>query len=245
MKAAFRNWLIEHDNKILFVVLYAGLSLVLTLCLGLFWLLIIVAFHFMIEIIRHSFYSSSVRSIVLDSIWETKTDFALVLLAVFIAVYLDEILGMAGLGAAARTGTQCASRGVRFLSYQRTIRAIILTLDEMAIAIKAICCRKKPVVIKKTVHDEIVMNQDLQKLKTQKTDKPLNEPCDETMVANPHPSSWKGKWTTGDYISMSLFTVCFVLIVIAPLLLESYPGWNSMFKAIAHEFHPFAYVIGK
>lgn len=115
----------------------------------------------------------------------------------------------------------------------------------MAIALKAICCRKKPAVVKQTVHNEIENNHALQKPQTQKPAEPNDEPCYETLSANQQPTSWRGKWSPGDYMGMTLFTVCLILIIIAPLLLENYPDWNSMFKTIVEEFHPFAYIVGK
>lgn len=235
-----KNWLIEHDNKILFVSLYAGLSLVLTLLLGLFWLFLIVFIHLVFEIISHSYKKSNWRYIALHSIWETKLDFGLVLLALFICVYLDEILGMAGLGAVARTGTQFASRGVRFLSYQRIIRAIILSLDEMAIAVKAIFSRQK--LVNKSKKDR------LKKISEQNPPEHLSEIekaafiIPDSEVKNHTP--WKSKWGFGDYFGVSLFAVCLVLIILAPLFLESYANWNDLFISISKEFHPFAYIIG-
>ncbi len=239
MKSAFKNWLIEHDNKILFVSLYAGLSLVLTLCLGLFWLILIVFIHFVFEIIKYRYNNSDWRYIVLNSIWETKLDFGLVLLALIISIYLDEILGMAGLGAAARTGTQCASRGVRFLSYQRIIRAIVLSLDEMAIAIKAIWCRQKQRKQSRRVRLDGHSKQNLQMLQSE-IEQASFSGSDCIMKTQ---TPWTGKWSFGDYFGIIMLLVCFFLIIGAPLILENYTNWYALFGSIIKELHPFSYIV--
>lgn len=241
VSSPIKIWLIEHDNKILFVLLYAGLSLVLTLSFGLFWLLVIVLLHFVLEIIRHSYGNSNWRNIILNSVWETKMDFGLVLLALLISVYLDALLGMAGLGAAARTGGQCASRGVRFLSYQRTIRAILLSLDEVAIGIKAICCRQKPLSSKNKAQPEKIKRQNMYELPGENEQTGLINKDFGAGLKTP----WRGKWGFGDYFGVSLFTLSFLLIIVAPFIGDSYANWHDLFVNILKEFHPIAYLVEK
>jgi hypothetical protein len=48
------NWIAEHDEKLLFVLLYIGISLVLSITVSLFWLLFAVLLHLALEIIRQS-----------------------------------------------------------------------------------------------------------------------------------------------------------------------------------------------
>jgi hypothetical protein len=47
-----RRWIIDHDNSRLFVVAYVGLELVLSIFVGLFWLVFVVGLHVVFELVR-------------------------------------------------------------------------------------------------------------------------------------------------------------------------------------------------
>jgi hypothetical protein len=224
------SWITDHDNKTLFIVLYIGLSIVLSIAISLFWLLFVVLIHFAFELIKQSKVQSGDRNIFYESLWETKLDFALVVFALLLAVYLDFIFGVAGLGAAARGGTMAATRtgagaantgakvvqvSTRFAAIQRAIRGIILSLDDVANAAKSFFQRKKP--------------------KSEKINNPEKNIAGNQYAASG--SSWTSKWSVIDYIGIVLFAVSALLILLAPVLIGM--SWAEIISIASEEFHPF------
>ncbi len=131
--ARTRRWLLEHDNRVTFTIIYITLALVLSMAISMFWLAAVVAAHGIIE------YWSLGKQGIADhrlgrTLWHIKLDIMLVLAALWLGLYIDLLFGIAGLGAAARTGAQA---GARLIAWQRTIRGILLSVDEAALAAKA------------------------------------------------------------------------------------------------------------
>lgn len=148
-----RRWVIDHDSSWLFVVAYVGLAVVLSVWISLFWLVAVVGVHFAFECVRQAHHvrgrwraaASGERGrparprpahhlrgagrIARRALWEIKLDIALILFALVVAVYLEFVLGVAGLSAAGRLGAQA---GARFAGWQRALRGILLTVDDAA-----------------------------------------------------------------------------------------------------------------
>jgi hypothetical protein len=128
-----RRWLVDHDNRIAFTILYITLALVLSMVISMFWLVAVVAAHGVIE--HWSLGKTGIRDHRLArTLWHIKLDIVLVLAALWIGLYIDLLFGVAGISAAARTGTQAAAR---FVAWQRSIRGVLLSADEAALAAKA------------------------------------------------------------------------------------------------------------
>ncbi len=225
------NWVADHDNKKLFIVLYISISLVLSIAISLFWLLFAVLIHFTFELIGQSRKQENGRSVLLESLWETKLDFALVMFAWWLAIYLDFIFGVAGIGAAARVGAQTASRAgqvggkaveasARVAAWSRIIRAILLSLDDVGNALKAVyqskAKKKNPESSKEIITEEnysAVHKEDARQ-----------------------GSSWSLKWQVVDYIGVILFGLCLLLIVLAPVFIGV--GLSEIYEITVQEFHP-------
>jgi hypothetical protein len=222
----FFNWVIDHDNKILFIILYIGISLVLSIAISLFWLLFAVLLHLGLEVIRQSRVKKGGRAIFLESLWETKVDFALVAFALWLAVYLDFIFGVAGLGAAARFGVQGASRAgrigawlarltTRFAAWQRVVRSILISLD-----------------------DVFNLARIVQKSRKIKSNKKKGS-TEEVLPVTPDPTrtAWTMKWSFGDYLGMGLLSLFLLLVVFAPFLTQQ--SYADIKGIILEEFRPF------
>lgn len=128
-----RRWLLEHDYRPSFTVLYISLALILSMAISMFWLVAVVAAHGMLE------YWAMGRTGPNDlrlgrTLWHIRLDILLVLAALWLGLYIDLLFGVAGLGAAARTGAQVSAR---VIAWQRAIRGALLTVDEAALAAKA------------------------------------------------------------------------------------------------------------
>ncbi len=136
----FTNWIINHDSSKLFIALYIGLSVFLSIFISLFWLVAVVLVHFAFEIISNRYRKMSWLETWKESAHELKLDFVLVLFALWLAVYIDMIFGVAGIGAGARGVAQA---GARFAGWQRIIRGVLLSVDDVFQVIKSVFKYKK------------------------------------------------------------------------------------------------------
>jgi hypothetical protein len=136
MKAT-ANWIKEHDDRWSFIVLYIGGAVALSIWLNLFWVIMLMLVHFVLEIARGLLLQ--VRRPLMHALWEVKLDIALVLFALVVALYSEHVMAMLGLGQAARAGQ--AARGLqlatRFAIIERALRIIVLTMDDFARLVQA------------------------------------------------------------------------------------------------------------
>jgi hypothetical protein len=121
------QWISDHDDKWAFTVTYIGLSIILSIAISLFWLLVVVLIHVALEWIALK--NRKEPQLLQNLFWHLKLDLGLVLFALCLSIYMDTAFGLVGLGAAARTGAQV---GTRFIIWQRALRGILLTLDDAA-----------------------------------------------------------------------------------------------------------------
>jgi hypothetical protein len=123
--AALRRFVIEHDERWLFTVSYTALAVVLSAQVSLFWLLMVVAVHVAFETVRqrHLYPGCAVVRRVL---WATKLDLAFIVFSLALSLYLDTLLGVAGLGGLARLGIRAGS------GWTRALRAALLSVDDAA-----------------------------------------------------------------------------------------------------------------
>ncbi len=131
--ARARRWLLEHDHRVSFTVLYISLALILSMAISMFWLVAVVAAHAVIEYWTLGKLGPADQRLG-RTLWHIRLDIVLVLAALWLGLYIDLLFGIAGLGAAARTGAQVSARVV---AWQRTIRGVLLSVDEAALAAKA------------------------------------------------------------------------------------------------------------
>lgn len=132
---SLREWIREHDERWLFVVVYLGLAVGLSVFVSLFWLLAVGALHFVLEIFRQAHYRDGKRNVFLHALWEVKLDIGLILLALTLVLYIEVVLGLLGLQSAARATavTRAGARlGSRAAAWERNLRTFLLTVDEMA-----------------------------------------------------------------------------------------------------------------
>lgn len=161
--------------------------MVLTMVLSIFWLVAVVAAHAALE------WFALGRQGVRDHragrvLWHLKLDIGLTLVALWLGLYLDTLFGMAGLGAAARAGAQTTAR---FIAWQRTIRGVLMTVDEAAHVVKAVAMRKRGKV--------------------------SNAP--EAAAPDPRPP-WRLPWSRGDKFAVFFTLTWAVLILLAPVLTD-------------------------
>jgi hypothetical protein len=144
---SIREWVRNHDERWLFVLAYLGLAVGLSVMVSLFWLVVVAGVHFLFEVIRQAHYRDGRMNVVLHAMWEVKLDAGLVLLALVLVLYVDIVLGVLGLQSAARAGAVAragARIGTRAAAWERTLRTILLTMDEaVRIVYAAVLLRRR------------------------------------------------------------------------------------------------------
>jgi len=211
IKSSVVNWIMNHDDDKAFIITYIGLAVILSIAFGLFWLCMVVGIHFTFELLRQHYTDKPLPAALRAALWEVKLDIFLVLFAFVIAVYMEVVLGAAGLSAGARA---TATAGARFAGWQRVIRAIALSLDDLAQIIRAagkhISSRQKP-----------------------------GEESTDTggHTDNGHMHTEDSGISRADICSLAFGAVCIILIISAPLFTDHTPA--GVFTLIAEELHPF------
>ena len=184
-------------------MLYIGLAVVLSLALGLFWLLVVVGIHGILEFLRHILQDAKPSHAILETLWELKLDIGIIIFAFWLAVYFDVIFGMAGLTsagrAAAQTGSRLAQTSTRVVLWQRIIRGALITIDDFAIAFKQLGKSKRA---------------------KQAENGNVSQPVTPSTQATKRDdsTSWAVSYSTGDKLSIGFGLIFLVLILIAPLI---------------------------
>lgn len=201
------TWVAEHDDSWIFMVFYVGLALVLSMWISMFWLAAMVAAHAALE--WYALSRRGVRTHRLGTVlWHLKLDIGLVLVALFLGLYLDSIFGVLGLGAAARAGAQTAARVV---AWQRTIRGVLMTVDEAAHVVKAVATRNGG------------------------KQKPGAAAASAQGIADDRPP-WRRPWTRGDKFAVAFTLTWALLILLTPVLTDH--TVLSTLAVLAADLHP-------
>jgi hypothetical protein len=210
---SFKQWVINHDESWLFVGLYVGLAVVLSIWISLFWLVVVVAIHAAFEWVRQSELRTGFRPRLLETLWEVKLDIALVIFALALSLYMEVILGIVGLHAASRAGAATLRGGARFAAWEQVIRGFFLTVDDAAQVARALATKKSE-------------------------DKELTEEEAEALVT---PVSWWGswaaKWGKGDWIAVGMTVICIIFMLLATSLTDH--TWGSAAYTLLEELHPY------
>jgi hypothetical protein len=209
-----REWIDEHDHRWLFVLVYLGLAVALSVFVSLFWLVFMACVHLALECVRHLRPGWSAGQMFTHSLWEVKLDFALVLLALGAVLYIDVVMGVLGIQSAARAAavTRAGARAAtRVAAWERNVRAFLLTFDEMIRVGRAVALLWQRrggggarAVIAATTHTPT--------------------------------RPWRGRWTFGDRIAIGIVAVCLGLILGAPLLTTF--TWPEVVATLAAELRP-------
>lgn len=198
-----RRFVMEHEDRWTFIILYVGLAVVLSLVLSLFWLVVLLAIHIAFEFVTFGPVHRGLR-LLGETLWAVKLDVALLLLAFSLALYLDHLFGLLGLravaqvGTAARAGTRVATKAA---AWTRGIRSTVLVADDAVQVARAAGKRGE---------------------------------AEPEGGARP---PWRQHWHAGEWISVGLAFVSFLLVVLSPVLTDH--TVMSAKDALLHELQPF------
>jgi hypothetical protein len=222
-----RRFIIDHDDKWLFTVLYVGAAVLLSIWISLFWLVVVVGVHFAFELVRCRHHQHPWAGAVAVSTWEVKLDLALVAFALALAVYMDVLLGLAGLQGAARVGANAGRAvrgGTRFVVWKRVLRGVLLSVDDAAqVGRAALRSRRK----KKHGEDG----------EDGEDGEPVEEDTEPEPASNePTRDPWRGPWSLADRLTIGFGTLCLLLLVVAPWLTDH--DGAAVLSMLGQELHP-------
>jgi hypothetical protein len=193
-RQSVRQWIREHDDKWPFVVTYLGASILLSILISLFWLLVVVAVHFLLEVFRQAHSRRGRANVLLHAVWEIKLDIGLAALAFAVALYVDVLFGVLGIQSATRVAA--ATRiGARAAAWERNLRTFLLSVDE----------------ITRVSHAAYMLGVRRKKDATGAAAIPAAQPSADV-------PAWSARWGWGDRIGVTLAGSAILLIVLAPLL---------------------------
>ena len=212
-----RDWIVNHDDSRAFVLLYLVLALVLSIAIGLFWLVALVGVHFVFEYVRARHHRAGRRAAVGAALWTLKLDLALVLFALSLALYLKYVFGVLGIAAAGRAASAAqvgVKTGARFAAWERVIHGFLITVDDMARGVRAVV---------------VLRGQAAGRGGAAAAPAPAAVP-----VA---PTTGRRGLSLGDRLTLAFGAVCLLLILAAPWL--GYGSWSEAFATLAGELRPF------
>jgi hypothetical protein len=233
---AVHTWIIQHDDKWLFVILYVGLAVVLSIWISLFWLVFVVGIHFAFEFIRQMHQQQKLARAITEMLWEVKLDLALVIFALALSLYMEMVIEVVSVGLAARLAalsrtSRVASLlqgglrgGVRFAGWQQAFRGLLLSVDDLAQVARAFGRRKTEV------------SEDHKSMPAE--EQPKVE--EQLTLDDLEPSkwgSWGVQWGKGDWISVGMAVACLLLILASPWLTDHSVG--SALLVLREELQPF------
>ncbi len=212
LKPGLLEWLKDHDERWSFIILYVGAAILLSLYAGLFWVVMLMLVHLLIELARHAHMDFPVPF--LHALWHTKLDIGLIFFALVIVVYSDSVMAALGLGQSARAAQ--ASRGLqmasRFGVIESAFRTFLLTADDL-FRISRVAW------------------------KTHKKNRGVKKPVSKHEEEPDHaPYPWKS-CKLGDYVSLTFGGFCFVLLLLSPVLTGK--PLSELLKHLASELSPF------
>lgn len=218
-----RNWILNHDDSWLFMILYVGLAVVLSLWISLFWLLVVVAAHGVLEWVRQREIDPGIPGVLARIAWELKLDVALFVFALGLSIYMEPLLGVVGLRGAARAGVHGAGR---FAIWQNALHGFLLSVDDAAQVARMVAARR-------------ARNADARNARVGSADED-GDPgvCGDGPQTEPF-SKWGGwteKWGRGDWFAIGFGLMCIGFILLGPVLTDhDYPSIVATFAA---ELHP-------
>ncbi len=219
---SIHSWIINHDDSRAFIVAYIGLAVILSAFVSLFWLVVVVAIHFFFEYIRQRHVGGTTDVPVLQALWELRLDLALIVFAMVITLYMEFVIGVAGLRLAPRLGRAitAGSRGTaRFAAWSRILRAALLSLDDLGQVIRVAIMRR-----------------------AKKSAPPAPEMAIEPIAENSAPvqdeqaMSCRNGWSVGDWLIAIFFALSFALLLLTPVLTDH--TLASAVATIRSEMHP-------
>ncbi|MFP4192821.1 MAG: hypothetical protein ACLFU6_12185 [Candidatus Hydrogenedentota bacterium] len=211
-----RQWILTHDERLSFAAAYVILAVGLSLFVSLFWLLVLVAVHVYLEWLKKRYCGYAGRGhAAIWTLWDTKLDLALAMLAFVLAAYAGVSFGVAGAQSAGRAGVLASRLG----PLTRGFAAARVILFRLWFAARIIIIRKADMA-RAAARGKLAQQQG-----------PGTE-----MGSIPQVPPWKTEWTKGDWIALIFIIFNIILLVINPFITDQ--TLVGMFQSFREQLHP-------
>ena len=212
------RWIIEHDEKRLFLVGDVGLSLLLTIGISLFWLLFLVGVHFLFEMLKDWHYGArDPRRLLAWAAWDIKFDIALVTVAIFLAALTEAQFGIAGIGGLSRISA----------TFSKVTRGFI-PIKDIVLGLRIVCTRK--------LDRRDILQRRLTLIKDQKRANIEEVHRVETQRLQNYRYPWDMKWNLTNKIILGVMVVN-VCLTIGVIFLNQNPPL-AMLEGLIRQLHP-------
>lgn len=232
-------WMINHDESRVFNVLYISLAVILSVFVSLFWLVLIVGIHFMLELIRqHHHCSRCARKVLGRSLWQLKLDFSFIAFSFVVDAYIGVLLGAAGLGkipGLGRIEEVEISDAARLGGYGKAIRGIALSTDDILRTTSAAVGFKdgaKNDDDDGTTEDDSVQQDDSHAPVVPDSRQPPAQP-----ELAPADTDLQVRWTRSAYATVAFGITCVALLFLVPWLIGM--SYGELWQIIIQDLQPF------
>lgn len=232
-------WIINHDQSRAFNVLYISLAVILSVFVSLFWLVLIVGIHFVLEVIRqHHHCSGCTKKVLGRSFWQLKLDFSFVAFSFVADAYMGILLGMAGLGNISRLrGFEQAdiSSGARLGGYERAVRGVVLSSDDIARTTSAAIGHRDNIKDDErngASEDDRAKENYVPTPALPDSGQPLVQPGLASTDAD-----LQVRWSRRDYGTVAFGITCIVLLFLTPWLIGM--TYGELLQIIIQDLRPF------
>jgi len=233
------TWIVNHDESRTFKVLYIVLAVVLSIFLSLFWLVVIVAVHLVFELVRqHHHCSGCARKIVGRSFWHLKLDLSFIAFSFVVDAYMGVLFGIAGLGGVSRigrVGRVGIRTGARLGGYEKAIRGVMLSADDIARTTSAAIGIRGDMKNEKSgiaPEDSGVVEEQVSTPATPGSEEQPVLP--ETTGSS---QDLEVKWTQSGYASIFFGIICVALLFLTPWLIGM--TYDELLQIIMQDLQPF------
>ena len=227
-----RQWILSHDERLSFAAAYVVLAVGLSLFVSLFWLLVLVAIHVFLEWLKKRYHGYEGRGhAAIWTVWDTKLDLALAMLAFVLAAYAGVSFGVAGAQSAGRAGVLASRLG----PLTRGFAAARVVLFRLWFAARIIIIRKADMA-RAAARGRLAEQQAAANANQDAAAELERQKAANKMGPIPTVPPWKMDWTRGDWIALVFISFNIILLFINPIITDQ--TIVGMFEGFREQLHP-------
>ncbi len=227
-----REWVLHHDERLSFAAAYVALAVSLSLFVSLFWLLVLVAIHLVLEWLKKRYRGYEGRGhAAIWTVWDVKLDLALALLAFVLAAYSGVTFGVAGAQSAGRAGILASRLG----PITRGFAAARVVLFRLWFAARIIIIRKADMA-RAAAHGKLAEQQAAAEAGEDAAAKLAQSTANDGLGPIPGVPPWRTPWSRSDWAGVIFVLLNIVLLLAAPLITDQTVA--GMLENFREQLHP-------